>query len=131
MGSWTLDDIAWGRFDRSKVDPELLRLVKAASLVEHNGADYAQYLGRVFHDDAAFQEVAQRWGEEEIQHGRALARWAALNSISYVPAINATAWLTVPLFWMNSTWAPCGAAGLPAVKPLSLLATRRTKSASK
>jgi len=41
---WTLDDIAWDRFDRTKVDPELLRIVKAASLVEYNGADYAQYL---------------------------------------------------------------------------------------
>jgi len=78
MGSWTLDDIAWERFDRSKVDRELLRLVKAASLVEHNGADYASYLCRIFHDDAAFQQMARRWGEEEIQHGVALARWAEL-----------------------------------------------------
>jgi len=83
MGSWTLDDIAWERFDRSKVDGELLRIVKAASLVECNGADYAQYLCKVFFDDAAFQAVAIRWGAEEIQHGAALARWARLADPDY------------------------------------------------
>jgi len=41
MGYWTLDDISWDRFDRSKVDPELLKVVKAASLVERNARDYA------------------------------------------------------------------------------------------
>ena len=78
MGSWTLADIAWGRFDRARVDPELLRIVKAAALVEHNGADYADYLCRIFPDDAAFQDMARRWGGEEIQHGEALGRWATL-----------------------------------------------------
>src|SRR5438445_6191220 len=78
MGSWTLDDISWDRFDPSKLDPELVRIVKAASLVEHIGAAYAHHLCRIFADDPAFQETARRWGEEEIQHGRALARWAAL-----------------------------------------------------
>src|SRR5437870_2871354 len=78
MGSWTLDDIPWQRFDRAKLDPDILRIVKAASLVEHNGAAYAHHLCRIFSDDPAFQATARRWGEEEIQHGRALARWAAL-----------------------------------------------------
>ena len=78
MGHWTLDDIPWDRFDRTKVDPDLLRIVKAASLVEHNGADYAHYLCGVFHDDPLFQDVARRWGSEEVQHGQALGRWAAL-----------------------------------------------------
>jgi hypothetical protein len=78
MGSWTLDDIPWHRFDQSRVDPELVPIVKAASLVEHNGAAYAHHLCRVFADDPEFQETARRWGEEEIQHGQALARWAAM-----------------------------------------------------
>lgn len=78
MGAWTLDDIPWHRFDRERLDPELVAIVKAASLVEHNGAAYAQHLCRVFADDPAFQETARRWGEEEVQHGRALARWAAM-----------------------------------------------------
>src|SRR5262249_51046974 len=78
MGAWTLDDIPWDHFDRSRVDPELVRIVKAASLVEHNGAAYAHHLCRIFSDDSEFQETAWRWGEEEIQHGRALARWATL-----------------------------------------------------
>jgi hypothetical protein len=78
MGSWTLDEIPWERFDRSKLDPEIVRIVKAASLVEYNGGAYARHLCRVFHDDPGFQQDAHRWGEEEIQHGNALARWAGL-----------------------------------------------------
>jgi rubrerythrin len=78
MVAWTLDDIPWDRLDRSKVDPEILRIVKAASLVEQNGGDYAHYLCNVFHDDPLFQKVARHWGGEEIQHGQALGRWAEL-----------------------------------------------------
>ena len=78
MGAWTLDDIPWDRFDRAQLDPELVRIVKAASLVEHNGAAYAHHLCLVFADDPEFQQTARRWGEEEVQHGMALARWASL-----------------------------------------------------
>jgi hypothetical protein len=78
MARWTLDEIPWDRFDRSRLDPEIVRIVKAASLVEYNGGAYAHHLRRIFHDDPEFQQAAHRWGEEEIQHGRALARWAAL-----------------------------------------------------
>ena len=78
MGLWTLDDIPWDRFDRDKLEPDVVRIVKAASLVEHNGAAYAHHLCRVFADDPEFQETARRWGEEEVQHGRALAKWAAM-----------------------------------------------------
>src|SRR5438067_338897 len=83
MGSWTLDDIPWHRFDRAKLDPDIIRIVKAASLVEHNGAAYAHHLCRIFADDPEFQVTARRWGEEEIQHGKALARWAALADPSF------------------------------------------------
>jgi Fatty acid desaturase len=78
MGSWTLDDIPWRRFDPARVEPEIVRLVKAASLVEYNGAAYAHHLCRVFADDIDFQGRARQWGAEEVQHGEALARWAAL-----------------------------------------------------
>jgi hypothetical protein len=78
MGSWTLDNIPWHHFDSSELDPEIVRIVKAASLVEYNGGAYAHHLCRIFHDDPDFQEYARRWGEEEIQHGKALARWAAI-----------------------------------------------------
>jgi len=76
--SWTLDKIPWQRFDRGRVDPEIVKLVKAASLVEFNGGAYAHHLCRIFDDDREFQENARRWGTEEIQHGTALARWAKL-----------------------------------------------------
>jgi rubrerythrin len=75
---WTLADIPWQRFDASKVDPEILKVVKAAAMVEHNGRDYAAYLCNVFADDPDFQDVARGWAEEEVQHGQALAQWAKL-----------------------------------------------------
>lgn len=75
---WALDDIDWQKFDRSRVDPSLVKVVKAAALVEHNGADYTVYLKNVFHDDEDFRHAAEVWGREEIQHGQALARWAAM-----------------------------------------------------
>jgi hypothetical protein len=78
MGKWTLADIPWGCFDCRKIDPGIVRIVKAASLVEYNGAAYAHHLCRIFDDDPDFQLNARRWGEEEIQHGIALARWAAI-----------------------------------------------------
>ncbi len=78
MGCWSVDEISWHRFDRSKLDPEILPIVKAASLVEYNGGCLRQSLMPNFHDDPDFQKNARRWGEEEIQHGKALARWAEL-----------------------------------------------------
>ena len=75
---WTIDDIPWDRFDPSKVDPEMAQVIKAASLVEANGADYGIYLCNVFPDDAEFQEAAKAWAAEEEQHGAALARWAEM-----------------------------------------------------
>jgi len=83
MGSWTLDDIPWHRFDPTRLDPAIVAIVKAASLVEYNGAAYAHHLCRVFADDPAFQDRARHWGEEEVQHGAALARWAELADPSF------------------------------------------------
>jgi hypothetical protein len=83
MGSWTLDDIPWEQFDAGRPDPEIVRIVKAAALVEYNGAAYAGHLCRVFADDPAFQDIAQQWGDEEVQHGAALARWATLADPSF------------------------------------------------
>jgi rubrerythrin len=78
MKLWTVEQIQWDQFDGSKVDPDILQVIKAAALVEYNGGDYAHYLRGVFHDDEAFRSVALDWAEEEVQHGRALGRWAEL-----------------------------------------------------
>ncbi len=83
MGSWTLEQIAWDRFDPSKVDPEILRNIKAAAMVERNGSDYAIYLSRVFADDPGAVEDVRRWSLEEVQHGMALGRWAQLADPSW------------------------------------------------
>ncbi|HTR84385.1 MAG TPA: ferritin-like domain-containing protein [Reyranella sp.] len=83
MDHWTLETINWDRFDASKVDPEILRNIKAAAMVERNGSDYGVYLARVFADDPAFIETVRRWSAEEIQHGLALGRWAQLADPSW------------------------------------------------
>src|SRR5262249_24664630 len=72
MGAWTPDDIPWEQFDPARVDPEIVRIVKAAALVEYNGSAYARHLCRVFANDPDFSANAERWGEEEVQHGVAL-----------------------------------------------------------
>ncbi len=78
MKNWTFDQIAWDRFDASKVDPEILRNIKAAAMVERNGCDYGVYLGRVFADDPEFVTSVNNWVEEEVQHGMVLGRWAEM-----------------------------------------------------
>ena len=75
---WTLDDIPWDRVDRDRVHPDHLQLAKAAAMVEYNAGAYAAYLESVFADDPKFTMAAREWGQEETQHGAALARWAML-----------------------------------------------------
>ena len=78
MGTWTLGDIPWDHFDASKVNPELVPVVKAASMVEFNADDYRQYLNNVFDGDEKVCRAIDQWSVEEVQHGRALGRWAEL-----------------------------------------------------
>ena len=75
---WTLDDIPWDRFDKTKVDRDQELLARAAAMVEFNAPDYVSYLENVFSDDGEFVEAARGWGVEEVQHGQVLARWARL-----------------------------------------------------
>jgi len=83
MSHWTLEQIPWSSFDPSKVDPDLVKVVKAAAMVEYNGGAYAAYLCGIFHGDAPFQSVIRDWSMEEVQHGAALARWAKLADPSF------------------------------------------------
>ncbi|MCX8132365.1 MAG: ferritin-like domain-containing protein [Roseococcus sp.] len=83
MKHWTIEQVAWDRFDPAKVDPEVVPLVKAAAMVERNGDDYALYLKSVFRDDPDFQQAAENWAVEEVQHGDALGKWATLADPSF------------------------------------------------
>ena len=83
MKHWRIEEVAWDRFDVSKLDPDLVPLVKAAAMVERNGTDYAVYLNRVFADDPDFRLAADNWAVEEVQHGDALGRWAMLVDPSW------------------------------------------------
>lgn len=83
MARWTVDSIHWENFDLTKVNPDLLVLAKTASVVEYNSADYVKYLKNVFAGDEALCEAVEVWGDEEIQHGLALAKWAELADPSW------------------------------------------------
>jgi rubrerythrin len=83
MPHWTLESIDWDRFDPAAVNPDVLKAIKASAMVEANGEDYGAYLCKVFHDDPEFQAVAREWALEELQHGQALGRWAALADPSF------------------------------------------------
>jgi rubrerythrin len=83
MKHWRIEEIDWDRFDRSKVDPDLVPSIKAAAMVERNGMDYAAYLNGVFHDDPDFRLAADNWAVEEVQHGDALGKWAMLADPSW------------------------------------------------
>ncbi len=78
MGAWTLGDIPWDHFDATKVNPELVPVVKAASMVEYNADHYRQYLNNVFDGDERTCRAIDQWSIEEVQHGRALGHWAEL-----------------------------------------------------
>lgn len=78
MKHWTVDDLPWDSFQPEKLDPDMLKVIRAAALVEFNGGDYLKYLSKVFRDDPDFCAVAEEWAQEEIQHGEALGRYARL-----------------------------------------------------
>lgn len=83
MKHWRIEQMDWDSFDPSKVDPDIIPLVKAASVVERNAHDYTTYLQHVFVGDADFSKAAANWSVEEIQHGDALGRWAMLADTSW------------------------------------------------
>lgn len=83
MPNWNPEEICWDRFDRSKLDPEMVKIAKAACMVEHHSGDYGAYLSSVFPDDPEFVSAATTWAKEEIQHGVVLRRYAELADPSF------------------------------------------------
>lgn len=76
--NWSLNDVPWAQFNASRVCPEILKVIKAAALVEYNAHDYATYLSNIFEGDEIFLKEIQQWAAEEVQHGEALGRWAEM-----------------------------------------------------
>ncbi len=88
---WTPDDIPWSSFNASLVDPDLLRIAKAAALTESNGGLYSRYLKTVFEGDTALHAELDRWAREEEQHGEVLGRWAEMAdpTFDYISTLQA------------------------------------------
>lgn len=73
---WTIEDLPWDKLQPEQVDDDLLKVIKAAALVEYGADDYAAYLCKVFENDEEFKKDVKIWAEEEVQHGKALGLWA-------------------------------------------------------
>jgi rubrerythrin len=84
MPQWTPDDIPWAEFDAAKLSPDVLKVVKAAAMVERNAGDYTAYLNNVFHDDPEFRQLAVSWQAEEVQHGDVLGRYCEVADPQFV-----------------------------------------------
>ncbi|UMM63273.1 ferritin-like domain-containing protein [Aristophania vespae] len=83
MKHWRIEQMNWEAFDPTKVNSDIVSLIKAASVVERNARDYTEYLKHVFSEDPDFSKAAEHWAEEEIQHGDALGKWASLADPSW------------------------------------------------
>lgn len=77
-GAWTIDHIDWKRFDPARVDANILKVIKAAAMVERNAGDYTAYLEKVFRDDVDFVALLADWRADEVKHGEVLGRYAQL-----------------------------------------------------
>lgn len=75
---WKSEDIDWSLFDPQKVNPEILRLMKAGSVIEYNSLDYGLYLRNVFAGDEIFHRAIEAWSKDEVKHGDVLAKWITL-----------------------------------------------------
>lgn len=71
------DNLDPNLFDPSKVSKPILNVIKAAALIEGNGAAYGDYLKIVF-PEADTQEKVALWSWEEEMHGKVLADWMKL-----------------------------------------------------
>lgn len=80
---WKFEDIHWSLFDSKKVNPEILRIIKAGSVVEHNGSDYGLYLKGVFKGDKLFEKEIDAWAQDEVKHGAVLAEWVKMADPTY------------------------------------------------
>lgn len=80
---WKFEDIDWSLFDPQKVNPETVRVIKAGSVVEHNGSDYELYLKNVFAGDELLQKEITAWSKDEIKHGEVLAHWVKMADPTY------------------------------------------------
>ena len=81
--SWKFEDINWSLFDASRVNPQILSIIKTGSVVERNGFDYGTYLKNVFKGDMNFIEEVNGWELDEVKHGEVLAEWVRLADNSY------------------------------------------------
>jgi hypothetical protein len=102
-GSRLLEGIPWDKGVPERVNPEIIQLLIAASLVESRGDAYGEYLARVFSDEPDFVESIHAWSQEENEHGIALGTWLS-RSLPYFdfPALLSKYNESITLAYSNS-----------------------------
>ncbi|HUX78567.1 MAG TPA: ferritin-like domain-containing protein [Alphaproteobacteria bacterium] len=80
---WKSEDIDWSLFDPQKVNPQILSVIKAGSVIEYNSSDYELYLKGVFAGDELFSREIEAWSKDEVKHGKVLAKWIKLADPSF------------------------------------------------
>ena len=66
MGTGSLDGITWESFDASRVNAEIVPIVKVASMVEFNAEDYRVYLQNIYGVDDRACRALEQWSVEAI-----------------------------------------------------------------
>jgi len=72
---WRMEDIPWSSIDRSKVNENLLTLVRQITLAELTTYAATRRFLQEFSDDIDFTQWMSVWFYEETKHPHALARW--------------------------------------------------------
>jgi hypothetical protein len=72
---WKIADLAWSDFDKSKVDIELITLVKTMTIGECTTFSATRSFMDLFADDLDFTQWLAVWFYEETKHPHVLIRW--------------------------------------------------------
>lgn len=73
--SLKVSDFEWATFKPDLIDPNLVKIIKASSLIESNAAQNNFYLKEAFAQDPFFLKKLTEWIKDEVQHGMILAKW--------------------------------------------------------
>jgi len=74
---WKMTDLPWASFDKSKVTPELVSLIKTITIGECTTFNATRAFMDLFAEDLDFTQWIAVWLYEETKHPQALVRWLA------------------------------------------------------
>ncbi len=76
--SWKITEIPWDQIDKSKVDEELIALVKSIAAGEFTTYSATRSFMELFEDDIDFTQWLAVWLYEETKHPHVLVKWLSM-----------------------------------------------------